>query len=539
MSDQAANHPGRIRRERQAGAEPRVPVSKPDQSTPRRHLTPCPASWETAKVLEQTTSPLQPSDPEALGPYRVASRLGSGGMGTVYLAHAPDGRPVAIKVIRPELARDPAFRARFAAEVDAARRVTASCTARVLDAEPAATLPWFVTEYVEGTPLDRLVAAGGPLPPSSVEGLAVGVAAALTAIHAAGLVHRDLKPGNVLVSPFGPKVIDFGIARAMDAAGSVTLNGMVLGTPGWMAPEQLAGLPTSPSGDVFAWGCLVAFAASGVAPFGEGPPEVVAQRVARQPPQLAGVPESLRGLVTAATDRDPAKRPAARELLLELLGDPAASDQHAAVTQALQRTWIAPAAGGRVARGAAALVPAQALPAAAARRRAAAGGRAEPRGRRRALIEPGRRHPGRYRPVPRRQRDRPAAGPGRRGTAAAGPGRQARVHRRLGELRARHGRPAAAPVPHQRPVLPGPPPGPQHQRAVLEPLAQPVPARHGRRQPPDRPAGRPGGVEPANAGAARTRAQSGRKRGNRIAESSHARGVFPSHDHGAIMPRCP
>jgi predicted Ser/Thr protein kinase len=306
-------------------------------------LTPRLAPWETANVLEPTTSPLQPGDPETLGRYRVVSRLGSGGMGTVYLASAPDGLRVAIKVIRPELARDPAFRARFGAEVDAARRVTASCTARVLDAEPAAPLPWFVTEYVEGTPLDRLVAAQGPLPPSSVEGLAVGVAAALTAIHAAGLVHRDLKPGNVLVSPFGPKVIDFGIARALDTAGSVTINGMVLGTPGWMAPEQLAGRPASPAGDIFAWGCLVGFAASGVPPFGKGPPEVVAQRVAWQPPELAGVPAPLRGLVAAATDRDPERRPAARGLLLELLGDRAADDPHAAVTQALQRTWIAPA----------------------------------------------------------------------------------------------------------------------------------------------------------------------------------------------------
>jgi eukaryotic-like serine/threonine-protein kinase len=308
-------------------------------------LTPWPAACETAKVLDETTSPLRPGDPEALGRYRVVSRLGSGGMGTVYLARTPDGHRVAIKVIRPELAQDPAFRARFAAEVDAARRVTASCTARVLDAEPSAPLPWFVTEYVEGVPLDRLVARDGPLPTSSVEGLAVGVAAALTAIHAAGLVHRDLKPGNVLVSPFGPKVIDFGIARAMDAAGSLTMNGVVLGTPGWMAPEQLAGGPASPAGDVFAWGCLIAFAASGRPPFGAGPPEVVAQRVAWQRPDLAGVPESLRQLVVAATDRDPAKRPPARRLLLTLLGERAAAGPQAAATQVVQRTWVAPTPG--------------------------------------------------------------------------------------------------------------------------------------------------------------------------------------------------
>jgi serine/threonine protein kinase len=309
-------------------------------------------------MLEPTTSPLRPGDPETLGRYRVESRLGSGGMGTVYLARVPDGRPVAIKVIRPELAQDPSFRARFAAEVDAARRVTASCTARVLDAEPSAPLPWFVTEYVEGVPLDRLVARAGPLPTSSVEGLAVGVAAALTAIHAAGLVHRDLKPGNVLVSPFGPKVIDFGIARAMDAAGSLTMNGIVLGTPGWMAPEQLAGGPAGPAGDVFAWGCLIAFASSGRPPFGTGPAHVVAQRVSWQPPDLAGVPGSLRNLVAAATDRDPAKRPPARRLLLSLLGDRAAADPQAAATQAVQRTWVAPAGTwGRPPEGAAAQAP--------------------------------------------------------------------------------------------------------------------------------------------------------------------------------------
>jgi hypothetical protein len=296
-------------------------------------------------VPQPTTSPLQPGDPETVGRFSVAARLGQGGMGTVYLAHDADRRPVAIKVIRPELAGDPAFRARFAGEIGAARRVTASCTARVLDAEPEAERPWFATEYVDGTPLDRLVATQGPLPPSSVEGLAVGVAAALTAIHAAGLVHRDLKPGNVLVSPFGPKVIDFGIARAIDGGGSVTMTGMVLGTPGWMAPEQLAGMPPSPAGDVFAWGCLVAFAAGGRAPFGDGPAEEVARRPASQPPDLRAVPESLRGLVSAATDRDPERRPAARELLLGLLGDRAASDPHGAVTQVLQRTWLAPRPG--------------------------------------------------------------------------------------------------------------------------------------------------------------------------------------------------
>jgi hypothetical protein len=267
-------------------------------------------------------------------------------MGTVYLAHAPDGRPLAIKVIRPELALDGDFRARFAAELAAARRVTASCTARVVDADLRAEQPWIATEYIEGPPLDRLVAERGPLPPSSVEGLAVGVAAALTAIHAAGLVHRDLTPANVLVSPFGPRVIDFGIARNTGPPSGLTMPGVVFGTPGWMAPEQLAGQEATPAVDVFAWGALVAFAASGRPPFGTGPAEVLAERTFRQRPDLSGLAEPLRGLVAGAMDADPARRPGARALLLALLGERAAGDPDAAATEVLERTWLAPPSWG-------------------------------------------------------------------------------------------------------------------------------------------------------------------------------------------------
>jgi eukaryotic-like serine/threonine-protein kinase len=306
------------------------------------------ALWETSRVWEASaaTLPLDPSDPSAVGPYRIAGRLGGGGMGTVYLAHAADGRAVALKVIRPELAGDPGFRARFAAELEAARRVTASCTARVVDADLTAAGPWIATEYVEGPPLDRLVAERGPLPPSGVEALAVGVAAALTAIHAAGLVHRDLKPANVLVSPLGPKVIDFGIARDSALPGGLTMPGTVFGTPGWMAPEQLAGAPAGPAADVFAWGALVAFAASGRPPFGTGPAEVLAQRNAIGRPDLRGISEPLLGLVAAAMDAEPGRRPSARALLLALLGDQALADPDAAATEVLERTWVAPAAPG-------------------------------------------------------------------------------------------------------------------------------------------------------------------------------------------------
>ena len=192
------------------------------------------------------------SPPEVLGPYRVVRELGSGGMGTVYLAEAPDGRAVAVKLLRPELAADRDFLARFRREVEAARRVAGSCTARVLDADVSGPAPYFVTEYVDGPSLGAAVARDGPLPAWGLEGFAVGVAAALTAIHAAGLVHRDLKPANVLLSPYGPRVIDFGIARALDEAG-LTRTGVLLGTPGWMAPEQLVGTGAGPAADVYLW----------------------------------------------------------------------------------------------------------------------------------------------------------------------------------------------------------------------------------------------------------------------------------------------
>lgn len=281
---------------------------------------------------------LRAGDPEVIGPYAVVGRLGAGGMGTVYLARDGGGRLVAVKVIRRDLAADPEFRARFRREAEAARRVAAFCTARVLDAQLEGPAPFLVTEYIQGVRLDRAVADAGALDASSLEGLAVGVAAALTAIHAAGLVHRDLKPNNVLLSPFGPRVIDFGIARALDATSALTQTGAVLGSVGWMAPEQVTGGPVTPAADVFAWGGLVLSAATGRPPFGTGPPEVLAHRILSQQPDLGAVPEHLRKLVAAALHKDPARRPTARELLDRLLGGRPADEQ--GVTQALERTWI-------------------------------------------------------------------------------------------------------------------------------------------------------------------------------------------------------
>jgi Protein kinase domain/Domain of unknown function (DUF4352) len=281
--------------------------------------------------------------PTEIGPYRVIGRLGSGGMGTVYLARGPAGARVAVKVIRPELAGDAAFLDRFRREVRAARRVAGFCTARVLDADLDGPVPYLVTEYVDGVRLDRVVATGGPLAASNLEGFAVGVAAALASIHADGLVHRDLKPGNVLLSYFGPRVIDFGIAHALDdASAGITRAGMVVGTPAWMAPEQFTGSPVTPAADIFAWGGLVAYAGTGRLPFGTGPVEVLAYRIVHEAPDADGLDPTPRRLVERAMAKDPARRPSARGLLMELLGEGVTADlgrTQAAVTQVLQRTW--------------------------------------------------------------------------------------------------------------------------------------------------------------------------------------------------------
>ena len=287
-------------------------------------------------------APLGPGDPERVGPYQVVGRLGAGGMGTVFLARAGDGARVAVKVLRPELAGDPSFLRMFRHEVAAARRVVGFCTARVLDADLSGDLPYLVTEYVEGVRLDRAIAASGRLSATDLEGLAVGMAAALTAIHGAGVVHRDLKPSNVLLSYFGPKVIDFGIARALDAS-AITATGRLMGSPGWMAPEQFAQEPTAPAVDIFVWGSLVAFAGTGRRPFGRGSVVEVAYRIRHEPPDLEGLEGRLRQLVEACMAKQPGRRPAAKALLLELLGDHAEPDPQVAATQLLRQSWSPPA----------------------------------------------------------------------------------------------------------------------------------------------------------------------------------------------------
>ncbi len=298
-------------------------------------------------------TPLEPGDPRTIGRYGLTGRLGTGGMGTVYLGRAlGGGPPVAVKVVHAELAGDPEFRARFADEVAAARRVAPFCTARVVDADPAARAPYLVTEFVDGVPLNVAVSDGGPLDESTLHGVALGVAAALSAVHAAGVVHRDLKPANVLLSLSGPRVIDFGIARALDVARRHTQAGMLVGTPGWMAPEQFRAGIVGPAADVFSWGSLVAYAATGHNPWSHaqsGPslsPTEQAHRILYGRPELGTLTGPLRRLVESALAKDPARRPTARQLVDALLGGPGGADPTRAAATALQQTWAAPTRPG-------------------------------------------------------------------------------------------------------------------------------------------------------------------------------------------------
>jgi serine/threonine protein kinase len=252
--------------------------------------------------------PLSGDDPAEIGGYKLRARLGAGGMGRVYLASTPGGRRVALKVVRPELGDDPDFRTRFRQEIAAAQRVRGLYTAELLNADPDAAPPWLVTAYVPGPSLQRAVTDHGPMPAETVIRLVAGVAEALQAIHAAGVVHRDLKPSNVLLAPDGPRVIDFGIARAAEST-SVTGSNIRVGSPQYMAPEQIRGTPATPALDVFALGSLTAFALLGRVPFGEGNPAALMHRVLNLPPDLTGCSGPMRDLIAGCLAKDPAERP--------------------------------------------------------------------------------------------------------------------------------------------------------------------------------------------------------------------------------------
>ncbi|MEU3600537.1 serine/threonine-protein kinase [Streptomyces sp. NPDC006798] len=263
---------------------------------------------------------LAPGDPRRIGAYRLIARLGAGGMGQVYLARSDRGRTVAVKLVRPELAAQESFRTRFRHEVNAARRVGGEWTAPVLDADTEAAVPWVATGYVAGPALSDVVnRVHGPLPERSVRILGRGLAHALRSVHGAGLVHRDLKPSNILITIDGPRVIDFGIARALEASADagITRTGAVVGSPGYMAPEQVRGLRLTPAADVFCLGTILMFAATGRLPFGpaDSAGHAVMFRIAEEEPDLAGLPGGLLELVRDCLRKDPEGRPAPAEIV--------------------------------------------------------------------------------------------------------------------------------------------------------------------------------------------------------------------------------
>ena len=259
---------------------------------------------------------LQPGDPQLIGPYRLRGRLGAGGMGQVFLGLSAGGRPVAVKVVRAHLATDPEFRERFRREIAVARKVSGVYTAPVIDADVDGPMPWLATAYVEGPSLADAVPEHGPLPAESVLALARGLAEGLKAIHAAGVVHRDLKPANVLLASDGPRVIDFGISRAAEAS-ALTRTGLVVGSPGFMSPEQAEGREVGPPSDIFSLGAVLAFAATGQGPFGTGSTPALVYRVVYSPPNLDHLPAEVRPLIERCLAKDPAARPTAARLLAE------------------------------------------------------------------------------------------------------------------------------------------------------------------------------------------------------------------------------
>ncbi|WP_405696215.1 serine/threonine protein kinase [Streptomyces coelicoflavus] len=269
--------------------------------------------------------PLDDDEPTVVGPYRLLGRLGSGGMGRVYLGRSAGGRTVAVKIVHPHFALDEEFRARFRREVDAARRVGGAWTAPVLDADPGARVPWVATAYAAGPSLTAAVADGGPLPAHSVRALGAGLAEALAAVHGLGLVHRDVKPSNVLLTLDGPLLIDFGIARATDGTASLTSTGVSIGSPGYMSPEQILGKGVTGAADVFSLGAVLAYATTGQPPFPGDSSAALLYKVVHEEPSLDGLDDGeLRELVASCLAKDPASRPAPAEVARRLAPEGAA-----------------------------------------------------------------------------------------------------------------------------------------------------------------------------------------------------------------------
>lgn len=288
--------------------------------------------------------PLQNGDPERLGGYRLVGRVGQGGQGVVYLGEAADGTPVAVKTLNSEGMNDPDQRQRFVREAEAARQVASFCTAAVLHADVEATPAYIVSEYVEGPSLSEAVRRDGPLTGGDLNRVAVATATALMAIHEAGIVHRDFKPANVLLGQGGARVIDFGVAQVPQ--GADTLTNSSIGTPAYMAPEQISGAPVSPATDVYAWGAVMVFAATGRQPFQGDTVPAILHQVLNGDPDLGEVPEPLRMLVVSAMQKDPAQRPGSTDVLMTLIGRkerPAGQDEATQVMSEAAASVSAPA----------------------------------------------------------------------------------------------------------------------------------------------------------------------------------------------------
>ncbi|MEO3767049.1 serine/threonine-protein kinase [Streptomyces sp. B8F3] len=306
--------------------------------------------------------PVQSGDPEVVGPYRVLGRLGSGGMGRVFLGRSPGGATVAVKVVHPHFAHDDEFRTRFGREVEAARRVGGAWTAPVLDAGPDDDVPWVATGYVAGPSLSDAVAEHGPLPEETLRPMGAGLAEALAAVHGLGLVHRDVKPSNVLLTLDGPRLIDFGIARATDGTASLTASGASVGSPGYMSPEQILGRPVTGAGDVFSLGAVLVFAATGRSPFpGDSAPTLL-YLVVHEVPQLHGLTGELAELALACLSKDPAARPEPAELVGRLTAGGEAA-------HLVRPGWLPPPVTEQISRRAVELLAMEAQPPAASERR--------------------------------------------------------------------------------------------------------------------------------------------------------------------------
>ncbi|WP_067484997.1 serine/threonine-protein kinase [Actinomadura hibisca] len=273
-----------------------------------------------AGLLTSRALPLQPGDPRRLGGYEITGRLGVGEQGAVFAGRSAAGRPVAVKLLHVRLSGEPVARSRFAVALAPARKVAGFCTAGLLDSGVEGDRPYVVAELVDGPSLQQLVAEEGPRGPAVVERVAVGAAIALAAVHRAGALHLDVKPGNVLLGRDGPRVADFGVARALEAVNAVPA-GRTVTDPAYQAPEQLSGQGIGPAADVFAWAATLVFAATGAPPFGDDSPSEVMQRIVYDDPDLSALPESLREVVADALAKDPAQRPTAAGLLERLLAE--------------------------------------------------------------------------------------------------------------------------------------------------------------------------------------------------------------------------